>query len=134
MAFLEHALAEISGPVPAGARLLFVPFAARDHDGYSQIMTQALAPLSIQVIGAHRVADPLGAVADCDAVFVGGGNSFRLLRALQDTGLGAAIAGRARSGLPYLGASAGTNMACPTLRTTNDMPIVEPASFQALGL
>jgi len=133
MAFLEHALAEISGLVPAGARLLFVPFAARDHARYTQVMTQALAPLSIQVTGAHQVADPLGVVAECDAVFVGGGNSFRLLRALQDTGLGAAIAGRVRSGLPYLGASAGTNMACPTLRTTNDMPIVEPASFQALG-
>ena len=67
-------------------------------------------------------------------MFVGGGNSFRLLRALQDTGLGAAIAERVRAGLPYLGSSAGTNMACPTLRTTNDMPITEPASFAALGL
>ena len=97
-------------------------------------MAAALAPLSVQVTGAHRAGDPAAALAGADAVFVGGGNSFRLLRALQDTGLGAAIAERVRAGLPYLGSSAGTNMACPTLRTTNDMPIIQPASFAALGL
>jgi dipeptidase E len=133
-AFLEHALAEIAGLAPAGSRLLFVPFASRDHDSYAQVMAQALAPISIRVTGAHQVRDPVLAVEECDAVFVGGGNSFRLLRALQDTGLGPAIAARVRAGLPYLGSSAGTNMACPTLRTTNDMPIVQPSSFQALGL
>jgi dipeptidase E len=134
MAFLEHALGEISGLAPAGSRLLFVPYASRDHDRYTQVMEAALAPASIQVTGAHQAGDPAAAVAAADAVFVGGGNSFRLLRALQVTGLGAAITERVRAGLPYLGSSAGTNMACPTLRTTNDMPIVEPASFAALGL
>jgi dipeptidase E len=135
MGFLEHALGAVSELIPRpGSRLLFVPFAARDHDRYTQVMAAALAPLSIQVTGAHQVSDPVGALADADAVFVGGGNSFRLLRTLEDTGLKAAIPGRVRAGLPYLGASAGTNMACPTLRTTNDMPIVQPASFDALGL
>jgi dipeptidase E len=135
MRFLEHALRGISELLPRpGSRLLFVPFAGRDHDGYTAIMAGALAPLSIQVTGAHQVADPAGALAEADGVFVGGGNSFRLLRALEDTGLKAAIPGRVRAGLPYLGSSAGTNMACPTLRTTNDMPVVQPASFEALGL
>jgi dipeptidase E len=132
--FLEHALDEISGLVPAGGRLLFVPFAASDHESYTQMMAAALAPISVHVTGAHQVSDLAGAVAAADGVFVGGGNSFRLLRTLQETGLGQAIAGRVRAGLPYLGSSAGSNMACPTLRTTNDMPIVAPASFDALDL
>jgi dipeptidase E len=68
------------------------------------------------------------------AVFVGGGNTFRLLKTLQDTGLLQTLAERAREGMLYLGASAGTNIAAPTIRTTNDMPIVQPRSFDALGL
>jgi dipeptidase E len=134
--FLEHALDAIAELAPAGARLLFIPFAAPDHDheDYTQLMAAALAPLSVQITGAHQVSNPAAAVATTDAVFVGGGNSFRLLKALQDSGLGAAIAAAVRAGLPYLGSSAGTNMACPTLRTTNDMPIVQPASFEALDL
>ncbi len=134
LGFLEHALDTIAELVPPGRRLLFVPFASGDPDGYTDVMTAALAPLSIQVSGAHREPVPAAAVAAADAVFVGGGNSFRLLRALQATGLETAIAARVRDGQPYLGSSAGTNMACPTLRTTNDMPIVQPESFDALGL
>src|SRR5262249_1544146 len=79
-------------------------------------------------------ADPASAVQDADAVFVGGGNSFRLLAALERTGLRTAIPEAAGRGLRYLGSSAGTNMACPTLRTTNDMPTGQPAAFDALGL
>jgi dipeptidase E len=67
-------------------------------------------------------------------VFVGGGNTFRLLDALQRTGLLVVLRARVLDGLPYMGASAGTNIAAPTIRTTNDMPIVEPATFSALGL
>lgn len=134
LGFLEHARGEISRLAPPGSRLLFVPYASADQDQYTEVMTAALAPLSVHVTGAHQADDPAGALAAADAVFVGGGNSFRLLRTLQDTGLGAAIAERVRAGLPYLGSSAGTNMACPTLRTTNDMPITQPASFDALGL
>jgi dipeptidase E len=67
-------------------------------------------------------------------VFVGGGNTFRLLKTLQDARLLQPLAARARAGMPYLGASAGTNIAAPTIRTTNDMPIVQPDSFDALGL
>jgi len=135
MGFLEHALGPIGELFPRpGSHLLFVPFAGFDDDRYTEVMSDALAPLAIQVTGAHQVSDPASALDECDAVFVGGGNSFRLLRALEDTGLTTAIPARVRAGLPYLGSSAGTNMACPTLRTTNDMPIVQPASFDALGL
>ena len=74
------------------------------------------------------------AVRAAAAVFTGGGNTFRLLKTLQDSGLLPLLRERALAGLPYLGSSAGTNIAAPTIHTTNDMPIVEPASFKALGL
>jgi dipeptidase E len=133
--FLEHALGAIDAVVPATRRrLLFVPFAAADPDRYTDVVAAALAPLSFEVTGAHRRADIPAALSSADAVLVGGGNSFRLLRALREGGLLNAIARRVEEGMPYIGASAGTNMACPTLRTTNDMPIVAPGSFEALGL
>lgn len=135
LGFLEHALDTIGGLLPAGRRrLLFIPFAASDPDRYTQVMAAALAPAAIEITGAHRCPDPIRALSSADAVFVGGGNAFRLLRALQDSGLAAAIRDRVSAGMPYLGASAGTNVACPTVRTTNDMPIVAPRSLDALGL
>jgi dipeptidase E len=73
-------------------------------------------------------------VEEAEALFVGGGNTFRLLDRLQRLGLLDPIRGRVRGGMPYLGVSAGANLACPSIRTTNDMPIVEPAGFSALGL
>jgi dipeptidase E len=71
---------------------------------------------------------------EAEAVFTGGGNTFRLLKTLQDERMIPILQERARAGMPYLGSSAGTNVATPTIRTTNDMPIVQPASFDALGL
>jgi dipeptidase E len=134
MGFLEHARTVISGLVPAGSRLLFLPYASADQDRYAEVMAGALAPLSIDVMAAHTCGDPAAELSGFDAVFAGGGNSFRLLRALQATGLVTALRLAVAAGLPYLGASAGTNMACPTIRTTNDMPIVQPQSFDAIGL
>lgn len=115
-------------------RLLFIPYAASDPDGYTEAMRATLGSLGVQVTGAHRAASPLAALGQADAVFVGGGNAFRLLQAVRRSGLLAAIGSRAGAGLPYLGVSAGANLACPTIRTTNDMPIVQPASLSALGL
>ncbi|MBQ0826383.1 dipeptidase PepE [Streptomyces tagetis] len=132
--YLEHALATVTGFLPEGARLAFVPYALADHDTYTARVRGALAPSGIEVRGVHEDGDPLAALGAADAVFVGGGNSFRLLCALYRTGLREALAEAVRGGLPYMGASAGTNMAAPSLRTTNDMPIVQPPSFAALGL
>jgi dipeptidase E len=134
MAFLEHARGVIGELVPPGSRLLFLPYASADLDRYGRVMTDALAPLGIAVLSAHVLTDPAAELTACDAVFCGGGNSFRLLRTLQRTGLIPALRERVAAGMPYLGASAGTNMACPTLRTTNDMPVVQPDSFAAIGL
>ncbi|MGW5129421.1 dipeptidase PepE [Streptomyces sp. NPDC004069] len=132
--YLEHALDTVTAFLPSRARLAFVPYALADHDAYTAKVRDALAGAGVDVHGVHEGGDPVGRLAEADAVFVGGGNSFRLLSALYRTGLRDALIKAVGDGLPYMGASAGTNMAAPTLRTTNDMPIVQPPSFEALGL
>lgn len=114
--------------------VLFVPYALADHDAYTDAVGEAFARSGVAVRGLHTVPDPLAALAAAEAVFVGGGNTFRLLRALQRGGQLAAIRAAVERGARYGGASAGTNLACPTVRTTNDMPIVQPSDFAALGL
>lgn len=134
MAPFEHARDVIGEVLPSGSRVLFIPFAGHDHDAYADSTAAALQPLGVTIVSAHAVSSPLAELAACNGVFTGGGNSFRLLKALISSGLLPAIRERASAGMPYLGSSAGSNMACPTLRTTNDMPIVQPESFDALGL
>ena len=131
---LEHAMDALAAFFAGVRQVLFVPYAASDPDGYAEATREILGQLGVQVTAAHRAATPLVALARADGVFVGGGNAFRLLRAVQRNGLLAEIGSRARAGMPYLGVSAGANLACPTIRTTNDMPIVQPASLAALGL
>lgn len=115
-------------------RLLFVPYALADHDGYVAKMIERGIHAGYELDGIHRHADPVRAVEEAEGIFIGGGNTFRLLNALYQFNLLEPIRRRVRAGLPYLGVSAGTNVACPTIRTTNDMPIVEPPSLAALGL
>ena len=115
--------------------MLFVPFALSDHDQYQRIVNEAFEPLGIEVDSLHRFENRQQAVRDAEAIFIGGGNSFRLLKTLYDSDLIDVIRQRVlEDGVPYMGSSAGTNMSCPTIRTTNDMPIVEPPSLSALGL
>jgi peptidase E len=87
-----------------------------------------------RLVGIHTCRDPVAAVLDAPAIYVGGGNTFRLLAALYQRNLLEPIRKRIRSGIPYLGISAGCNVACPTIKTTNDMPITWPPSLDALGL
>jgi dipeptidase E len=115
-------------------RLLFVPYALADHDGYVRTLNERGLDAAYELDGIHRHADPVRAVREAEAIFVGGGNTFRLLDSLYRLGLLEPIRGRVRSGMPYLGVSAGSNVACPAIKTTNDMPIVQPPSFDALGL
>jgi dipeptidase E len=115
-------------------RLLFVPYALADHDGYVAKMIERGIHAGYELDGIQRHADPVRAVEHADGLFIGGGNTFRLLDALYRFHLIEPIRRRVRGGVPYLGVSAGTNVACPTIRTTNDMPIVEPPSLAALGL
>ena len=124
-------LDQFLGPI---RKVLFVPYALKDHDGYVAKMTERGFNADRELIGLHRAADPKKAILEADAIYVGGGNSFRLLNDLYRLDLCAVVRERVLAGMPYIGVSAGTNMSCPTLMTTNDMPIVQPPSFQALDL
>ncbi|NJD11361.1 MAG: dipeptidase PepE [Gemmatimonadetes bacterium] len=133
--YLEHALPEIEAFLAGRRTVLFVPYALADRDGYTAKVATALAPLGVTVRGAHASPDPARAAAEAEVLFVGGGNTFRLLQGVQRAGLLEPVRRRVAAGeLAYLGSSAGTNLACPTIRTTNDMPIVQPASLEAFGL
>jgi dipeptidase E len=134
MAFLEHATDAIRPALGDRTRVLFVPFASDDPGAYTELMRKALAGLGLRVDGLHEAGDAARAVGEAEAFFVGGGNSFRLLRVLNRLHIVDAIRLAVRRGVPYLGASAGSNVACPSIRTTNDMPIVEVPSLSALGL
>ena len=127
--------AEAFVDVAAGDAVTFVPFALADWDDYADRVEAALAAFDIEVVSAHRTADPARAILDADVVMMGGGNTFRLLDSLAGLGVIEALARHVREGSTrYMGASAGTNVACPTIRTTNDMPICLPPTFDALGL
>lgn len=132
--YLDHVLSEIDdflGPIRS---LVFVPFALKDREAYGAKVGERLKAIGVEV--RTLTADEAGRrlAGEAEAVFTGGGNTFRLLKTLQDSGLLPILRERAQSGMPYIGSSAGTNIAAPTIRTTNDMPIVQPASFEALGL
>ena len=115
-------------------KLLFIPHALADHEGYVRLIRERGLDAGFELDSLHRHADPVAAVRSAEAILVGGGNSFRLLASLYRLDMLDPIRERVREGMPYLGISAGTNVAGPTIRTTNDMPIVQPPSFDALGL
>lgn len=130
--YLNHAKEDLARFLDGIDELFFVPFALADRDGYTTQAARFFSSIGIDVTGAHRVSNEL--LAQAPAIFTGGGNTFRLVKTLHETGRMEAIAQAVASGASYLGASAGTNIAAPTLSTTNDMPIVEPPSFTTLGL
>jgi len=125
--YLDHPEPAIRAFLGAGRRVAFVPFALRDHAAYTAKIRERLARMDLEVVST----DHLDAA---DAIFVGGGNTFRLLKTLYERDLLDSIRDRVRAGLPYLGSSAGTVIAAPTMMTTNDMPVVEPPSFNSLAL
>ena len=131
VAALADQMRSFFGPI---RRLLFVPYAAADFDAHREAMVARGLHADYDLDPIHRHPDPVAAVRQAEGVFVGGGNTFRLLDALYRHDLLDVLRERVRAGTPYLGVSAGMNVACPTLKTTNDMPIVQPPSFTALGL
>jgi dipeptidase E len=132
--YLEHAFGELHELFTGVQRVLFLPYALQDRDGYAAKARAAFAEIGLELISLHEVSEPRSAVEQAEAIFCGGGNTFRLLSALYALDVITAIRRRALGGMPYAGASAGANLACPTIKTTNDMPIVQPPSFDALGL
>ncbi|RKZ17360.1 dipeptidase PepE [bacterium] len=133
-AMLDHAESAIRDHFDGVSRILFVPFALRDHEAYTATVAARLHEMGFTVEGLQEFDDPVAAVAEAEAIYVGGGNSFRLLRELRTRKLLDPIRARVEDGVPYMGASAGSNLAGPTIRTTNDMPIVDPKGFGALDL
>lgn len=135
--YLVHALDAIRELADGRTDALFVPFAGvtRDWDDYTAQVREALAPIGISVRGLHREADPRAAVASATLIVTGGGNTFRLLKCLREQGLLEPMAARLRAGgARYVGWSAGSVIISPTIRTTNDMPIVDPGGLDSLGL
>ncbi len=117
-----------------GLRAVMIPYAQSDHDRATARFAEWLNPVGVEITGVHTADDPAAAIGAADAVFVTGGNSFRLVNALHRLGLIEPVREAIERGVPYYGASAGSNVACPTIRTTNDMPIVQPPSLAAFNL
>ena len=132
--YLDHAEAEIRDSLGPSKRVLFVPFALYDRDAYTAQARARFAAMGYELDSVHEVADAKNAINRADAIFVGGGNTFRLLHSLYQTDLLLPIRTWVKEGRLYIGSSAGAVIASPTIKTTNDMPIVQPLSFDSLGL
>ena len=115
-------------------QVLFVPYASHDHESYSTKMQEFIGPEGPRLVGIESMDDLSMAVEEMEGIYVGGGNSFLLIKELHDRGLIGPIRERVMSGVPYMGVSAGANVACPTMMTTNDMPICLPPSFDSFGI
>ena len=132
--YLDHAESEIRSFLGGSGNVAFVPFAMYDRKAYVAKTRERFRSMGWELTSLHDVSNPQRMVECADAIFVGGGNTFRLLKGLYDADLLGVIHERVREGLPYLGSSAGSIVACPSLKTTKDMPVVQPPSFEALGL
>ena len=132
--YLDHVEEEITSFLTGAGRVLFFPFALYDRDGYAARAKTRFTAMGYSMESVHQTDNPQKAIEQTEAIFIGGGNTFRLLKALQDLDLIEAIQRRVKAGAPYIGSSAGSNVAAPTIKTTKDMPIVQPRSFDALGL
>src|SRR5215469_2789672 len=132
--YLDHVEQQIKSFLGNAGKVLFFPFALFERDSYAAKAKARIAAMGYALEAAHRVSDPHKAIEQTDAIFIGGGNTFRLLKALQDLDLLDPIRRKVKDGAPYIGSSAGSNVAGPTIKTTKDMPIVQPRSFDSLGL
>lgn len=132
--YLDFAAPELARFFKNSGNIAFIPFAAItiSYDEYESRVNQALAPFGINVKSVHHSSDPLEAIMQADGIAIGGGNTFRLLKMLQNSGLIPRIQEKVRNGTPYAGWSAGSNVASPTIRTTNDMPVDFPENANAL--
>jgi len=132
--YFDHVEEQIKTFLGDARNVLFFPFALFDRDDYTAKTKARFAAMGYSVESAHAADNPHKAIEQTDAIFIGGGNTFRLLKALQDLELLEPIRRKVKSGAPYIGSSAGSNVAGPTIKTTKDMPIVQPRSFDSLGL
>lgn len=132
--YLDHAEEEIRDVAGHRSRVAFIPYALYDRGAYAAKVRDRLGKMDLSVISVHDVSNPMREIEEADLILVGGGNTFRLLKGLYDNNLLGAIRRRVEAGTPYIGSSAGSIVACPSLKTTKDMPVVQPPSFEALNL
>ena len=132
--YSKNNIKDFLGSEPVEA--LFIPYAVVtfSYDEYEQKVNNGLQGTGHSVKGIHHFDDTLQAVKEAKAIIIGGGNTWKLLSCLRRNGLLEAIAAKVEAGTPYIGWSAGSNVSCPTICTTNDMPIIDPKGFQAIGL
>lgn len=124
-------------------KVLFVPYAGvnltaegieKSFEIYEERVKNVFRELGFKLESVNRMVAPVHAIMQAEAIVVGGGNTFHLVKMLHETGMMSAIRERVLTGIPFIGWSAGANVACPTMKTTNDMPISEPSSFDCLDL
>jgi dipeptidase E len=132
--YLDHCINVIKIFLKKVDTLLFFPYALKDKDSYFKIVKNRFEKINIKVESIHKSNDPKESVKKAQAIFIGGGNTFRLLNELYRNDLVKIIRQQVKEGMLYIGTSAGVNVACPTIKTTNDMPIVQPPSLDALDL
>lgn len=134
LGYPKNNIKEFLGNLPGKA--VFIPYAAVtfSFDEYETIVSERFRELGIEIVSVHHFEDRKSAVESASAIIVGGGNTWQLLKLLADNDLIGVIRKKVLSGTPYVGWSAGSNVACPTIKTTNDMPVVEPGSFSAFNL
>lgn len=132
--YLDHAESELRETLSLIKRVLFVPFALYDRDAYTAAARTRFAAMGYELDSVHEATDAVKAVEAAEAIFIGGGNTFRLLDNLYRQNLLPPIRRRVAEGMLYIGSSAGSVVAAPTIKTTNDMPIVQPPTFDSLGL
>ena len=133
--YLKYPMPQISEHLKGIREVAFVPYAAVtfSYAEYERKVQKRFDEIGIRVRSVHRAGDPVRMIRRAEAVCVGGGNTFALAKKMQQQGLMSAILRRIKDGVPYVGWSAGSNVCCPTICTTNDMPIVQPESFKAIG-
>ena len=135
--YLEYLFDEIKDFFIGVSKIIFIPYArpsGMTYNEYTEAVREKFEMIGIKVNGIHEFDNPVKAIENAQGVFTGGGNSFVLLHELLENGLINPLRKRIDSGMPYIGTSAGSNVTGQTIGTTNDMPIVYPSTFEALGV
>lgn len=130
----KHNIREFLGPAPV--EVLFIPYAAVtfSYDLYEERVSERFREVGHKIISIHHFSDPAKAIKEAEAIAVGGGNTWKLIKNIRDNGLIRPVREKVSGGTPYIGWSAGSNVSCPTIMTTNDMPVVQLSSFRAFNL
>ena len=133
---MKYPIQEIAKTLEGIDEVVFIPYAAVtfSYDEYEAKVQDRLNEIGVKVRSIHHAINKRNFIRHAKAIMIGGGNTFALLKKMQEEDLLDMIFHRVKAGVPYVGWSAGSNVTCPTICTTNDMPIVQPESFRAIGL